>query len=98
MQGLDEEIRMHTIMVVTGGLVLMAFCLVVGRWLGGSSGLATAALLFVPIWLIATAVNLWVGVAKAGYSVAEELPIFALLFAPLAAIAAFVWWKYKPGP
>jgi hypothetical protein len=54
-------------------------------------------LLFVPIWLIVTAVNLWVGVAKAGYSVAEELPIFALLFAPLAALALFVWWKYKPG-
>ena len=88
---------MHTIMVVTGGLVLMAFCLFAGRWLGGSTGLATGALLFVPIWLIATAVNLWVGVAKAGYSVAEELPIFALLFAPLAALALFLWWKYRPG-
>lgn len=86
---------MHTIMVITGGLALMALCLVVGRWLGGTAGLATAALLFVPIWLIMTAVNLWVGVAKAGYSVAEELPIFALLFTPLSAVALFVWWKYK---
>jgi hypothetical protein len=84
-------------MVITGGLVLMAFCLLVGRWLDSTAGLATGALLFVPIWLIATAVNLWVGVAKAGYSVAEELPIFALLFAPLAALGLFLWWKYKPG-
>jgi hypothetical protein len=89
---------MHTVMVITGGLALMAFCLAVGHWLGGSTGLARAALLFLPLWLIATAVNLWVGVAKAGYSVAEELPILAALFVPLAAIALFVWWKYKPGP
>jgi hypothetical protein len=85
-------------MVITGGLVLMAFWLAVGHWLGGSTGLARAAVLFVPLWLIATVVNLWLGVAKAGYSVAEELPILAALFVPLAAVALFVWWKYKTGP
>ena len=40
---------------------------------------------------------MWVGVSKAGYSVAEELPIFLLIFAIPAAIAIFLWWKYSRG-
>jgi hypothetical protein len=36
-------------------------------------------------------------VAKAGYSVAEEAPIFALVFAVPAAVALFVWWHYSRG-
>ena len=36
---------------------------------------------------------MWVGVTHAGYSVAEELPIFALIFLVPAAVAAIVWWK-----
>ena len=32
------------------------------------------------MWLAITGVNMWIGVSKAGYSVAEELPILALLF------------------
>jgi len=31
----------------------------------------------------------------AGYSVAEELPIFLVIFALPAAAAAFVWWKFS---
>ncbi len=36
-----------------------------------------------------------IGVAQAGYSVTEELPIFLVIFAIPAAIAAFVWWKFN---
>jgi hypothetical protein len=36
---------------------------------------------------------MWVGVAKAGYSVAEELPIFLLIFALPAAVAVLVKWR-----
>jgi hypothetical protein len=36
---------------------------------------------------------MWIGVAKAGYSVAEELPIFALIFILPAAAAIIVKWK-----
>lgn len=36
------------------------------------------------------------GVAKAGYSVTEELPIFLAIFALPAAAAGFVWWKPSP--
>jgi hypothetical protein len=38
---------------------------------------------------------MWMGVARAGYSVAEELPIFLAIFAIPAGVALFVWWKYS---
>jgi len=87
---------MHTIKVIAGGFVLLAVCLILGRWLGGPSqaaSLATAAKVFIPLWLIAAAVNMWLGVAKAGYSVADEAPVFLLVFAVPAAVALLVWWR-----
>jgi len=35
-----------------------------------------------------------VGVFKAGYSVAEELPIFLFIFAVPALVAGLLWWKF----
>lgn len=50
--------------------------------------------IFLAVWLLATGFNLWVGVNKAGYSVAEELPIMLLLFLVPAVIAVIVKWKF----
>jgi hypothetical protein len=36
---------------------------------------------------------MWVGVAKAGYSVGEELPIFLLIFGLPALAAILLKWK-----
>lgn len=41
----------------------------------------------------AAGANMWVGVAKAGYSVAEELPVFAILFLLPTALAIVLEWK-----
>ena len=70
-----------------GGLNLETF--------GGTmQGSARGALAFIPLWLIVAAVNLWIGVSRGGYSVAEETPIFLLVFAVPAAAAALAWWKF----
>ena len=37
-------------------------------------------------------VNLWIGVAKAGYSVGEEAPVFGIVFAIPAATRLLIWW------
>lgn len=55
--------------------------------------MATAARIFIPIWFAAALINMWIGVSRAGYSVAEELPILLVIFAVPAAVALFVWWK-----
>jgi len=85
---------MRTAVIILGGLVLLGlFALAGWRFGGGSRGLATAAIGFVVIWLVIAVANMWVGVTRAGYSVAEELPIFAVIFVVPAAVAAIVWWK-----
>ena len=86
---------MRTAMIILGGLALLGFCLVAGRYLIGSSigTMVTAAKIFIPIWLALAAYNMYVGVAHAGYSVAEELPILLVIFAIPAAVAGLVWWK-----
>jgi hypothetical protein len=35
---------------------------------------------------------MWIGVARAGYSVAEEAPIFAVVFAVPAVVALLAAW------
>ncbi|MEO8386665.1 MAG: hypothetical protein ABI583_15550 [Betaproteobacteria bacterium] len=46
------------------------------------------------VWLVATGANMWIGVSKAGYSVADELPILLLLFAVPVAAAVLVRWRF----
>ena len=85
----------HTLKVMAGGLALLGLCLLVGRWLGGpipAVGLAKAIKVFIPLWFVAAGINMWVGVAKAGYSLAEEAPIFLVVFAVPTAAALVVWW------
>jgi hypothetical protein len=83
---------MHTIMVVLGGFLLLGICLLAGRLM---KTMAIAALIFIPIWFGAALINLWLGVSRAGYSVAEELLIFLAVFAIPAVVALFIWWKFS---
>ena len=53
--------------------------------------------IFVPLWLAAAGLNLWLEVSRAGYSVAEEAPIFLVVFAVPAAVALVVLWKVSRG-
>jgi hypothetical protein len=85
---------LHTIKVLALGFVLLGAFVLIGRALGNGS---RAALYFLPLWLAAAAINLWFGVAKAGYSVKDEAPIFLLIFAVPAAVALLAWWKL-PAP
>ena len=87
---------MHTVMVIGGGLVLLAIFLLVGRSLGGGStaAAAKAAFWFMPAWFVAAAANLYIG-TQHGYSVAEELPIGLVVFGVPAAIAALFWRRFS---
>ena len=89
---------MHTIMVIGGGLVLLAIFILVGRQLGGgtAAAAATAAMWFVPVWLVAAGINLWIGV-RHGYTMTEELPFFLIVFGVPAATAAVIWWRFSRG-
>lgn len=85
---------MHVLMVITGGVVLLGLFVLFG-WLWGASaaGMAMGAKAFVPAWLLIAAINMWVGVTQAGYSVREEVPILLLVFAVPALAAGIALWQ-----
>lgn len=85
---------MHVLMVMAGGLVLLGVFVLFG-WLWGANaaGMALAAKVFLPGWLLIAAVNMWVGVAHAGYSAREELPILLIVFAVPALAAGIAVWQ-----
>lgn len=87
---------MRTAIIIVAGLVLLAVMAGAARWTGAAS-IGRAALVFLPVWFAVAAVNLWIGVTRAGYSVAEELPIMLLIFAVPAAAAVFVRWRFARG-
>lgn len=82
---------MRTLIIIVGGLVLWAACIGAARLLAGST--KTATIVFVALWFIAAAANLWIGVTQAGYTFREELPIFLLIFLLPAAVAVLARWK-----
>jgi len=86
---------MRTAIIIGAGLIIGALFLFAGRLLGrGPETIALGAKLFIALWFIAAAANMWLGVARAGYSLMEELPIFLVIFGVPAAAAGFLWWKY----
>lgn len=86
---------MHTAKVIGAGLLLLGVFLLAARFLGGgrSAATVTAAKVFIPVWFLIAVVNLWFGVARAGYSVRDEVPFLLVNFAVPAAVAALVWWR-----
>ncbi len=85
---------MHSLMIILGGLALLAICLLLGR-LVPSLGMRRAALVFMPLWAVLSICNLWAGL-RAGHSVASEIPYLILVFAVPALVAWLLRWK-APG-
>ncbi|MGD9942706.1 MAG: hypothetical protein AB7L76_23550 [Burkholderiaceae bacterium] len=89
---------MHMLMVIGSGALLLCVFLLFGKlWGGSAADLALAAKLFVPAWLAVSIANLWVGVNKAGYTLAQELPILLVVFGVPAIAAALIAWQLTRG-
>ena len=73
----------------------LAACILLGRLFSSNYPGATSAAtwIFVLLWLLISTVNLWVGVAKAGYTLTEELPIFLLIFGVPTIAALVLKWR-----
>jgi len=86
---------MRTTLFLAAGFLLLAASVILGRLFSANypAAAATATAVFVVLWLALTGFNLWTGVAKAGYSIGEELPVFLLLFGVPAAVAIILKWK-----
>jgi hypothetical protein len=85
----------HTIIVIGGGASFLGACLLLGHAFAGLPGLVWGARLFIPAWFVLAGVNMWIGVSRAGYAVADETPVFLGIFASLAIVAGFIAWKWS---
>jgi len=87
---------MRTAIFIVCGFLLWGACLAAPKLLLGAqaSSMTAATAVFVALWFAVAAVNLWLGISKAGYSFAEELPIFLLIFLLPALAAVLVGWKW----
>jgi hypothetical protein len=93
-----KESAMHMLLVIIGGAVLLGVFALFGKlWGADATGIVIGAKIFIPVWLVIALVNMWVGVTKAGYSVSQELPIFLVIFAIPAVLAAVVAWQMARG-
>jgi mannitol-specific phosphotransferase system IIBC component len=91
--GHPSEVRMHTLKVLAIGFLLLGLSLLGGRLIQGSRGIAIGALVFLPLWLIGASINMYIGVKRAGYTPAQERPLFLIVFLVPAIPALFTWWK-----
>ena len=87
---------MRTALIILGGVDLLGCCLFASRTVSDAAPgwVQTATTFFIPLWLVAALVNMWVGVTRAGYSVQEEFPIFLVIFAIPAVLALLVRGKF----
>ena len=87
---------MRTLLFLVAGLLLLAAFLLLAKLFSPNYPDATrlTTIAYVALWFIIAGANMWVGVARAGYSVAEELPIFLLIFGVPAAVSILLKWRF----
>jgi hypothetical protein len=81
---------MRTALIILGGFVVWGIFVASAKISSNSSRtIGTATIAFVVVWFFVAAVNMYFGVARAGYAFREELPIFLVIWL-VPAIVAFV--------
>jgi hypothetical protein len=86
---------MRTPLFLLAGLLLVGASFILGKlFLETYPKAGTwATYLFMLVWLVLAASNLVAGVTRAGYTVAEELPIFLLIFGLPTVCMLLLRWK-----
>lgn len=80
---------MHTTIIITFGLVLLALMLFIGQKLGLSRDTLTYS--FVALWLALTVINGAIGMVSTGQSLTNELMVGFMVFSvPVAALVLFM--------
>lgn len=88
---------MHTVKVIAAGFALLGLLLFISPRLntGGRHPVLFALRLFIPLWFIASVINLIVGINRAGYTFLQEAPILLVVFGVPALAAALVLWRFR---
>jgi hypothetical protein len=88
---------MRTAIFVIAGFALLILCQAVVRGFKPTmaSAAGTAIPVFIVLWCLVAATNMWIGVNHGGYSVMEELPVFLIIFLPPVLAALLVKWHWR---
>jgi hypothetical protein len=86
---------MHTIIVISIGIALLGACIIGGYLYAGHPAIHSAARDFIPLWFIGAGVNLFIGVRRAGHSIAEEAPLLLVVFGLPAGFALLIWLRFR---
>lgn len=88
---------MHSVQVIAGGLMLLGIFLAFARAFDGLDHVTRGRfiLAFIPVWLACALFDLWIGVARAGYPLSDELAAFVAVFGVPAALA--YWLRRRVG-
>jgi hypothetical protein len=79
---------MRTAVIILAGFLVWGLCVGAAKMSANPSrGIGTATTVFLLVWFFAAAVNMYFGVARAGYAFREELPIFLVIFLVPAIVA-----------
>lgn len=78
---------MRTLLITSLGMLLA----ILSQYLAPASGRGIAAVVFTLLWLAVAALNLHTGLSH-GYTLAEELPLHAVLFGAPALASWISWW------
>jgi hypothetical protein len=86
---------MRTLILIATGFVLWGTLLGLAKAFGPApTRMHAATIIFVVLWGVIAAVNMYIGVSRAGYTVREELPIFLLIWLAPVVPALLVRWKF----
>ena len=82
---------MRSLSFIVAGILLWLLMLAVAKW--QQIPCKQITVMFAGIWFAVALLNMWLGVSGAGYSVAEEFPIFLLIFLVPAGLAGLFCWR-----
>jgi hypothetical protein len=87
---------MRTALIILGGLLVWGVFVVAAKAAPSpAKALGTATIAFVGAWFSVAAINMYFGVARAGYAFREELPIFLVIWLvpAIVAVVALRWLR-----
>lgn len=90
---------MHTVLIASGGFVLLGVMLFACRLLDGAGqelAPTIVAKLFIPIWLGCAFLNLWFCISIAGHAITQELLNFLAIFTLPTSAAVMVVRRANP--
>ncbi|MBC7618264.1 MAG: hypothetical protein H7293_04610 [Candidatus Saccharibacteria bacterium] len=87
---------MRSVYFLLGGALLLAMSHGAIRLITSNApdSARLACVLFLMLWFVVCAFNLWLGVARAGYPLTVEIPVFLLQFLVPAALTVLVQWRW----